>query len=387
MKKNSFYTLITTALMICLATGTAVAKSQSPRPKSSARFINIETPFRCSVKHFGDLDIATTLALKDTDFKLTFFDKMDDLPRYEVNGLSFTKKPIDEALQKLVDEADITVYTEDGYYPAMDASDIYGELTDVVDELAKSGEIFYRYDATKKELYLSRRGRFELQLPESRMVMLAMLDALRGAGISDVRPDWKNNTILMSLTQKEKETAEELLQYIQKDGYLLLADTQVFAVRPRTPSANWQQVVRRYGAGRVYSANNGLSGKVLSMGNQVPAQHFLKALGTEFNIAPISQGVAIVPNGWKMRFNVGQCAPSSTPLTALSVLMSTRIKSPEKVETNITLETKGGELGSFNSIAGIDNELVIIGVPAPGSSKEELLITVKLRLIRLTKEQ
>jgi hypothetical protein len=219
------------------------------------------------------------------------------------------------------------------------------------------------------------------------MVMLAMLDALRGAGISDVRPDWKNNTILMSLTQKEKETAEELLQYIQKDGYLLLADTQVFAVRPRTPSANWQQVVRRYGAGRVYSANNGLSGKVLSMGNQVPAQHFLKALGTEFNIAPISQGVAIVPNGWKMRFNVGQCAPSSTPLTALSVLMSTRIKSPEKVETNITLETKGGELGSFNSIAGIDNELVIIGVPAPGSSKEELLITVKLRLIRLTKEQ
>jgi len=353
--------------------------------KSTARFINIETPFRCSVNRYENLKITTTLALKEGDFKLTYFDKMDDLPRYEVNGLSFTKKPIDEALQKLVDEADITVYTEDGFYPSMDADNVFGELTDVVEELTKSGEIFYRYDAVKKELYLSRKGRFELQLPDNRMVMLAILDALRGAGIADSRPDWKNNTILMTLTQSEKKTVEDLMGYIVNDGYLLLADTRVYTARPKTPMVNWQKAVRRFGVGRVYSANNGLMGKVLTIGNQIPEQEFLRTLGTEFALLPVSQGVAIVPNGWKMRFNVGQCSFNDR-LTTLSVLLNARIRTPEKVETNITLDTRGGELSSFNTISAIDNELIIAGVPNPGSPKEELLATLKLRLIRLVKE-
>ena len=381
--KQKLYSIILGTVIGLFSAGAALADA----PKSTARFINLETPFRCSVKHVGDLDVATTLALREGDFKLTYFDQMDELPRYEVNGLSFKKKPIDEALQELVDEAEITVYTEDGFYPALDASDVYGELTDVVKELTTAGDIFYRYDARKKELYLSRNGRFELQLPDSRMVMLAMLDALRGSGITNVRPDWKTNTILMSLTQKEKETVEDLVRYIVEDSYLLLADTQVFTVQPKSPIASWQQIVRRYGAGRVYSANNGLTGKILAMGNQIPMYQFLQAVETEFNVTPVSQGVAIVPNGWKMRFNVGQCSPQYSRLNALSVLMNARIKSPEKVETNITLDSKKGEISSFNTVTAIDNELAIVGVPLPESDKEELMMTVKLRLIRLVKEK
>jgi len=354
-------------------------------PKSSARFINIETPFRCSVNRYDNLKIATTLPVTDKDFKLTFFDKMDDLPRYEVNGLTFKEKPIDEALQLLVDEADITVYTEDGFYPTMDAQDVFGELTDVVNELTEAGEIFYRYDAVKKELYLSRKARFELHLPDNRMVMLAMLDALRGAGIADARPDWKNNTILITLTAAEKKTVEELLAYILEDGYLLLADTRVYTARPKTPMVNWQKVVRRFGAGRVYTANNGLVGKILSIDNQIPEQQFMSTIGTEFAVLPVSQGIAIVPNGWKMRFNVGQCA-FGDKLPTLSILVNAQIRSPEKVEANITLDTQKGELSSFNTVSAIDNELIVVGVPAPGSTAEELLATFKLRLIRLVKE-
>ncbi|MBR6411801.1 MAG: hypothetical protein IKS41_01400 [Alphaproteobacteria bacterium] len=370
------------ALILAMVSGGQVWAAS---PKSTARFINIETPFRCSVNRYENLKVSTTLPVKAGDFKLTFFDKMDDLPRYEVNGLSFKKKPIDEALQLLVDEADITVYTEDGYYPSMDADGVFGELTDVVNELTASGGIFYRYDAIRKELYLSRKARFELQLPDNRMVMLALLDALRGAGIHDARPDWKNSTILITLTQAEKKTVEELLAYILEDGYLLLADTRVYGARPKTPMVNWQKIVRRFGAGRVYSANNGLVGKILSIGNQIPEQEFIKTVGTEFAIMPVSQGVAIVPNGWKMRFNVGQCSVGDK-FPSLSILVNTQIRTPEKVETNITLDTKKGELSSFNAIAAIDNELMVVGVPAPGSRDEELLATLKLRLIRLVKE-
>ena len=384
MKQKYFYSFIVGALMTCFCS-TALATGNVVLPKSSARFINIETPFRCSVNKSEDLAITTTLPLKKDDFKLTFFDKMDDLPRYEVNGLSFTKKPIDEALQHLVDEAGITVYTEDGFYPSMDAEDIYGELTDVIDALSKSGEIFYRYDAKRKELYLSRKGRFELKLPDNRMVMLAVLDALRGAGITDLRPNWKENTILISLTQKEKETTEELLSFIKDDGYLLLADTQVFSVAPKSADANWQQIVRRFGADRIYSANSGLSGKILTMGNQIPFQEFLKTAETEFDISPVSQGVAIVPNGWKMRFNIGQCAPNEN-LAHLSVLLNTRILTPERIETNVTLDSKQGEISSFNTVASADNELIMLGVPMINNPQEEFLTAIKLRLIRLVKD-
>ena len=354
--------------------------------RSASDFVNVETPFRCSVQKFGDLDVLTTVAVGPDDFGLTRFDPMDALPRYEVNGLSFRKQPIDEALQQLLEEADITVYSEDGFYPTMDADQVYGELTDVVNGLTEAGDIFYRYDARQKEMYLSRHERFELKLPDNRMVMLAMLDALRGANINNLQPDWKANTILMSLTRSEKETVEKLASFILQDGYLLLADTQVFTTKPNGKDAGWQTVANRFGTRRIYQANNGLHGQLLTIGNQIPRQKLLRTVGTDFELTPVTQGVAIVPNGWKMRFNVGQCAAKS-PLASLSVLLNARVLSPEKVATKLILDSRSGEISSFDTVTAIDDELIVIGVPSPVEPSEDLLMTVKLRLIRLVKEK
>ncbi len=355
----------------------------------TAQTVNIETPFRCSVKNFGDQEIATTIALNAQDFQLTFFDNTDPLPRYEVNGFSFDAMPVDEAIQKLLDEAGITVYTEDGAYPELDAKDVYGELSAVVTELANAGDTFYRYDAERKELYLSRKARFELQLPDNRMVMLAMLDALRGAGLKEMTPDWKKNTILLTLTQNDKAQVNALTDYIVNDSYLLLADTQVYRVTPLSPDAGWQKTISLFGMENVHSADNALMGKVLTMGHHQQSTSLLTALAQDFTIEPISQGVAIVPNGWKMRFDVGRCAlPNES--SSLSVLLNTHIKSPEKVETTITLDSRSGEISTFNTVSAIDNELVVFGIPSLNpaeAQKTELLVTLKLRLIRLTKEK
>lgn len=374
--------------LIALGTGLLVSAMSVAQPtEQTSTSVNVEMPFRCSVKHFGDLDVATTISLKPTDFQLTYFDQMDSLPRYEVNGLSFDKMPVDEAVQRLVDEAGIEVYTEDGYYADMNADDVYGELTDVLNELTAAGGLFYRYDASQKELYLSRTGRFELQLPDNRMVMLAMLDSLRGAGIKNIRPDWKNNTILLSITQAEKEKVEELTRYIIQDGYLVLADTQLYRVAPASPRANWQSVVQAYGPARVYSVSKGINGQLLTLGNQRPAQTFLKALAGLYNITPVSQGVAIVPNGWKMRFNVAQCAPRGD-LGSLSVLLNAYVKSPDKVDTNITFDSRGGEIATFNATAALDDEMIIFGIPyGLDAGSDQLMATLKLRMIRFVKEQ
>lgn len=391
--KNSLFCALIIGLLtlpISLSASPIVNNSLFTRfnTTQTARFLNVETPFRCSVKNFGDQEISTTLALKPTDFQLHFFDVTDELPRFEVNGFSFDAMPVDEALQKLVDEAGITVYTEDGAYPELDAKDVYGELSAVVEELTRSGDTFYKYDAERKEMYLARKGRFELQLPNNRMVMLAMLDALRGAGLKEITPDWKKNTILLTLTPDEKATVESLVNYIVNDSYLLLADTQVYRLAPKTLDASWQKTVELFGIGRIYSATNGLMGKALITGHHQKTQNLLSSLDNDFIITPISQGVAIVPNGWKMRFDVGRCAyPNES--SSLSVLLNAHIRSTDKVETYVTLDTRAGEVSTFNIIGALDNEIVIIGIPSlkpTTTDNNELLVTLKLRLIRLVKE-
>lgn len=384
----SFVGICATCAMAFMIRPADAADSSKPLSTTpSAALLNIEAPFRCSVREFGDIEVMTTLSLGDKDFKLVQFDQMDKLPRYEVNGFSFGNMPVDEALQKLVDEADITVYTEDGVYPELNASDLYGELEPVLNELAQAGDVFYRYDGARKRLYISRKAAFELQLPQSRVVMFAMLDAIRGAGIATAVPDWKKMSIGLTLTRADQQKVQELIDYILKDSKLLLADTQVYMLTPRAQNASWQNVINRFGPGRVYTSNNGLMGKMITMGHKNHSEDLLAALNPVYNASLLSEGIAIVPHGWKMRFDVGRCSLNQQNISSLSVLLNTDIKSPQDVRTVVSLDTMSGEITTFDALTSIDNELAIIGIPgAVVRQPGELLITLKLRFIRLIPE-
>lgn len=396
MKKRTFYCLALGLMTSCSVSAQLMPVQGLPfqgtinAPMSTtpaAMTVNIEAPFRCSVKEVGDVDVMTTLSLRPNDFKLVQADSMGKLPRFEVNGFSFPTMPVDEAMQKLVDEAGISVYTEDGVYPELNANDIYGELGPVLEELTTAGDIFYRYDATRKRLYLSRKAEFKLQLPQNRTVMLAMLDAIRGAGIATASPDWKKSVIMLTLNREEEAKINELTNYILKDSKILLADTQVYSIMGQ---GNWQQVIERFGAGRVYTSDNGIIGKMITMGHKKKTEDLLAAMGSGFAPTLISQGIAIVPHGWKMRFDVGRCALRMKDVNALSVLLNTQIKSPDDVNTTVSLDTSSGEVTSFNVTTAIDNELAILGIPgaiAGQGMPGELLITLKLRFIRLIPEE
>jgi hypothetical protein len=364
------------------------AVSQNLKTTPSAAFLNIEAPFRCSVKEFGDIDISSTISLKEKDFKLNYIDEMDKLPRFEVNGFTFSNQALDEVIQKLVDEAGIEVYSEDIAYPELNGKDIYGELTNVVAELSKAGDSFYKYDAKRKYLYLSHKGRFELQVPNNRLVMFAMLDALRGADITDAIPNWKSNTISMTLSREGEKVVQELVDYILQDSKLLLADIQLYRLTPIKQGSNWQEIVNDFGAGRIYTAQKGVVGKMLSMGHQRHSEHLKASLGLGYNVTKISQGVAVVPHGWKMRFDLGRCAPNISDVSSLSILLNANIKTPESIDTEITVDTQMGEITTFDVITAMDNELAIIGVPAfegKTGMNDELLFTLKLRFIRFVK--
>ena len=153
------------------------------QPVETQPVFDMETPYRCQGNGFYASKVSTTLPVDLNEFNLIKVTKSDALPRFEVNGYSFENRPLDEALQYLVDEADILVYTQDNAYPSLSAQHIYGDLETVVKALSENAGMYYIYDANSKRLSIARQAEFEVSLPNNRFLMFAVLDALRGAGI------------------------------------------------------------------------------------------------------------------------------------------------------------------------------------------------------------
>ncbi len=358
-----------------------------PAPMMSAQaasmtgvdLIDIEMPFRCTTNAGMQRELSTTLSLKDGDFELVPVLKSDDLPRFEVNGYTFRQKPADEALQTLVAEAGIAVYAEDAVYPSLSASNVYGELAAVTDELTGAADTFYRYDADKKELLLMRKADFAVTLPQNRLVLLGVLDALRGAGIEAIVPDWGNNRLMLTLTRAEQEKVSEILKKITTDGHLLLADVHVY----QSGAADWNVLLRQFGLQRVLSVTDSLNGKLLTL-KQKDVQPFLSVLRTGMALTPVSSGNLVVPNGWKMRFDIGKCNPFVG--AALSLSIQQTLHTIDTVDTQITVNSNNQEVGTFKTVTALDNELAIVGLQ-DGVTGGEWLITFDLKMIRLVKEK
>ena len=90
-----------------------------------------------------------------------------------------------------------------------------------------------------------------------------------------------------------------------------------------------------------------------------------------------------------MRFDVGRCAMTPGAVSSISVVLNAGIKNPQEVETSVSLNTVQGEISTFKGWTAVDEELALIGIPASVAglgSDNELLITLKLRFIRLLSE-
>ncbi len=356
-------------------------------PKSSASLLNIETPFRCQTDSIRNQKVITSIQLQRDDFTMKYIDSIDDLPRYEVNGFSFDEMPLDEALQQLLEEAGIEVYTEDERYISLNAKDVYGELSLVVDELTNAGETYYKYDNKQKRLYLTRRGRFELKVPNDRVLILGVLDALRGAGIENANPNWQTGIITFTLTHDEEKRVRDLLTLLTQKGEFLVADTTVYSITPMSYGGNWGDIIKKFGADRIHSSNTGLMGKLLAMDHQGNSNTLMQAIGQYYQVMPISQGMSVVPSGWKMRFDIGRCADAAYSSDQLSLLIYPHLKGDSTVNAQITLDSAAGELSTFKVNTNIDSELAIIGIPSQYGYGGELLAIMKLKLIRLVNQK
>ena len=219
------------------------------RTTEGANALDLETPLRCNV-NWETQQMVLTLPYVKSAFKLERNGQNDALPRFEVNGFSFDMMPAEQALVRLTKEAGIRVSSADGPYTSISAEDLRGEFSEIIKMITDSAGIYYTYNAKDKILTLSRKVNMTLYTPQSRPIILGLLDVIRGAGITDIVTNWADYSITFDADVETKDKIAELINFFENSPTLVAYDVSIFRLYPYDTSRDieWKEMRsnRRY---------------------------------------------------------------------------------------------------------------------------------------------
>ena len=357
-------------------------------PKGANR-LDLETPLRCFV-NWDTQEMISTIPYNTKAFQLIRNGKNDALLRYEVNGLSFETMPAEKALLKLTKEAGIKLVAKDAPYSSISADNLRGDFSEVVTMITDAAEIYYTYNSTNKTMRISRKANFSLYIPRSKTIMLAVLDVLRGSGITDFTADFDDYSITFDADFELKNKIINLINYFEESPLLLAYDVKIFNLYPYNASGvEWQQIIEAFGFGSVKSAKDGVLGKILTTSNDINVDSLASFLSQQARVEAVGEGKFVVPNLWYSRFDIGKCISRSSILADLSILTKASFEGNDKIFSDITIEGRGGEISSFSIYNRLGENFLIIGLPntafASKSPQSETIIMLVPRVIKTTK--
>ncbi|OPZ77640.1 MAG: hypothetical protein BWY78_00930 [Alphaproteobacteria bacterium ADurb.Bin438] len=368
-----------------------IAMEGGVRTVKSAEYFNLEYSARCRVDN-NKKEILHTIPFDREVFKLERAGRNDALPKYMVNDFNFEKKQIDQVVRELFAETDITVHAKDGPYPTITGEGVSGELSEVLSSVVASGDVYYTYNAKRKYLEISRYSDFVLRMPKDRYLVISALDALRGAGMSNLTADWEEGAIYFNGDKQVEEKTLKLIELYEKEPSLILYDVVVFRVSPKNngDAINWQEMVDGFGSSRIKAAKTGLMGKLLVVDSDVDKKSLLKFMNDRAIAGVVSEGVYIVPDQWKGKFEVGRCGRPDSAEVRLSLVSEASFLN-NKFENKMIVDSVNGELSSYKIGSRVNENLLIIGIPAkafsPNVEVGETAILLRPRTIRLIKKE
>ncbi len=368
-----------------------IEKPQYPviRTPKGANQLDLEVPLRCFV-NWNTQQMISTIPYNIKAFNLVRNGKNDLLPRFEVTGFSFETMPAEKALLKLTKEAGIKLVAKDAPYTSISAENLRGELTEVINVITEAAEVYYTYNANNKTLRISRKANFSLYVPQSRPILLAILDVLRGAGITNFTADFDDYTITFDADYELKNQIINLIGYFEENPILIAYDVRVFTLYPyNNKDIEWQKMLHAFDLGSVKSAKSGVLGRILTTSNDINIASLNAFLGTQARIEPVAEGKFVVPNTWFSRFDIGKCALRSSMETDLSILAKSSFEQNDKIFANITLEARNGEITQFDLRSKLGENFLIIGIPneifGVNKPKSETIVFMVPRIIKTLK--
>lgn len=362
------------------------------RTTEGASSLDLETPLRCNV-NWSTQQMITTLPYNLKAFNLTRNGINNPLPRFEVTGFSFKTMPAEKALLKLTKEAGIKLVAKDAPYASISAENLRGELSDVIKMITDAAEIYYNYNADTKTLTIGRKTNFTLYVPKSRPIILALLDVMRGAGITDVTTDWSDYSLTFDGDSELQKKIQKLLAYFEDNPVLIAYDVSIFKIYPqnRQRDIKWQNMLDIFDFGTIKTAKTGVIGRVLTTSNDINVGTLQAFLGSQARVITVAQGKFVVPNLWMSRFDIGKCANVKMPEAQLSLLAKSSLMPQNRIFSDITLEGTDGQITQFNIRSKLGENFLIIGIPndvlGSGTPKSETIVFIVPRIIRTIKKQ
>lgn len=360
------------------------------RTPEGANALDLETPLRCNV-NWKTQQMVLTLPYIKSAFKLELNGQNDPLPRFEVTGYSFEMMPAENAIARLTKEAEIKVSSKDGPYTSISAEDLKGEFSEVIKMIADSADVYYTYNAKDKILTLSRRVNMTLYTPQSRPILLGLLDVIRGAGITSIVTNWADYSITFDADIETRNKIMELIDSFENSPTLIAYDVSIFRLYPNDPMRDieWKEMLNAFDFGSITTAQTGVIGRVLTTTNDISIESLQKFLGSQARIESVAEGKFVVPNLWLSRFDIGKCSRPSANSYGLSVLARASVEKNNEIFSDITLEDVQGQVTSFKIRNKLGENFLIIGLPNElfkiYSSKSETIVFMVPRLIRTLK--
>ncbi len=354
-----------------------------------ANDLDLETPLRCNV-NWKTQEMVQILPHNTVSFKIERNDINDPLPNFEVRNFSFDNIPAEQALLKLTQEANITLVAKDAPYPNLYGKNLNGSFAEVVDMVAKSADLFYRYDAKTNSIILNRRASFTLYVPSSRTILLGFLDVLRGAGITDIVTNWRDYTISFDANLNTINKINELISDFEDNPTMVMYDVSVFRVIAKEPcGVVWNDLLKDFKFGTIATAQTGVIGRMLTVTNDLSIEQLKKFVAKYATIQDISEGRFIVPTRWFSRFDVGRCGKLDNMEYPLSILAKASTEKNGRIYSEITLDTTEGEITRFKLRNKLGENFLLIGLPSEifGSAPQgsETIVFIVPRLVRMLK--
>ncbi len=330
----------------------------------TARRFSLDLPKRCEVNWDNQ---AVVSVVPEEKIEMIRLSTGDALPELKVSDYEFKELTVKRALDKLLDGTDISVVEDDTMYEKITGSISSGALGDAVELMSKMGRAYYSYDADAGEIHLTHRAKWLIKMPHDQSIIMALIDAMRGADVRNLLVDWNDKTLVFEGNYQTEREVSRIIADVASKKYMLAWDIDVYRVYPRTDNPIvWMNMLPAFGENNIKMSIPGVVGRALVVSPEINTKTLQEFLSQQANVVLISQGQFVIPNGWQSRFDIGQCSKEERLETDLIIGATGKygdFGGRNKIDAKIVLRTSNGELSSFNIPSSVGDNYVIIGIP------------------------
>lgn len=359
----------------------------------TAQRFALDLPKRCTVDWNNQSVVSV---VPEEKIEIVRLNTGDDLPDLKVSDYEFKRLYVKDALNNLLEDTDISVVEDQATFEKISGTISTSSLSDAVELMTKLGRVYYSYDAEFGEIHLTANGKWMIKMPKDETIIMAILDAMRGADVRNLLVNWQDKTVVFEGNYQTEREVSKIIADVASKKYVLAWDIDVYRVYPKTDNPIiWMNMLPAFGENNIRMSIPGVVGRALVVSPEINTKTLQEFIATQANLVLVSQGTFAIPNGWQSRFDIGQCGKEDRLETDLIIGATGTYGNYggyKKIDAKIVLSTSNGELSSFKVPSNVGDNYVIVGIPTHAfvttpetliSPFAELVVFVSPRLISI----